>query len=160
MPNLTKIFGGNARSHHFNLERQNMLSNTYVTSHDIYASDIYYPIRYMAEHSYAERNIERALGTAKSDQKFLRETSDQTNPIWNKQIYLIMHISYSKSYMAGFSSAERNIEQEQTGLFQGGLQHSRAIIVKTMLYLTQPSTNIVNTLKLPCYLKCLQKESI
>ena len=76
MPNLTKIFGGNARSHHFNLERQNMLSNTYVTSHDIYASDIYYPIRYMAEHSYAERNIERALGTAKSDQKFLRETSD------------------------------------------------------------------------------------
>ena len=76
MQNLTKIFGGNARSHHFKLERKNMLGNTYVTSHDIYASDIYYTIRYMAEHSYAERNIERALGTAKSDQNFLRETSD------------------------------------------------------------------------------------
>ena len=62
MQNLTKIFGGNARSHHSNLEGKSMLSNTYVTSHDIYASDIYYPVRYMAKHSYAERNIERALG--------------------------------------------------------------------------------------------------
>ena len=70
MQNLTKIFGGNARSHHSSLEGKSMLSNTYVTSHDIYASDIYYPVRYMAEHSYAERNIERALGKAKSDQKF------------------------------------------------------------------------------------------
>ena len=70
MQNLTKIFGGNARSHHSNLEGKSMLSKTYVTSHDIYASDIYYPVRYMAEHSYAERNIEQALGKAKSDQKF------------------------------------------------------------------------------------------
>ena len=157
---LTNIFGGNARSYHSNLERKNMLSNKYVTSHDIYASDIYYPMRYMAEHSYAERNIEQALGTAKSDQKLLRETSDQTNPIWNEQVYLIIHISYSKSYMAGFSSAERNIEQEQTGPFQGGLQHSSAIIVKTMFYSTQPSIHIVNTLKLSCYLNRLRKESI
>ena len=52
-----------------------MLSNKYVTSYDIYASDIYYPMRYMVEHSYTERNIEQALGTAKSDKKLLRETS-------------------------------------------------------------------------------------
>ena len=47
-----------------------MLNNTYVISHDIYANEIYYPMRHMTERSYAERNSERELRTAKSDQNF------------------------------------------------------------------------------------------